>query len=215
MALSIYGRNRFIQNLLSLLSQAQSLRRVITVFAGTKEGPVDPNDFQGSNVPLRKARGHATAIATFSLEALAKKAPNVSFIHDYPGLVKTNLVRGGEGAMMAVADVFLKLFGLLLLNDMTKQCGERHTFLATSAKYPPSLIEDGVVGVPLEDETKVANGTDGKSGSGVYSVDEYCESGGPEVVKLLSGMREEGMVARIWGHMEQEFERITGSKEGI
>jgi hypothetical protein len=47
-----YCRTRFIINLLPLLQQATSLRRVVTVFAGGKEGQIYPNDFQGWKVPM-------------------------------------------------------------------------------------------------------------------------------------------------------------------
>lgn len=155
-------------------------------------------------------------MATFSLEALARKAPNVSFVHSYPGLVKSNLVRGEESTGMAFASAFLGIFGSLLFNDMTKECGERHTFFATSAKYPALKGMDGDASVSLkEDEILVADRTNEKNGSGVYTVDDFCECGGPKVVKLLSEMRDEKMVEKVWGHMEEDFERITGCKEGV
>jgi hypothetical protein len=58
------------------------------------------------------------------------------------------------------------------------ECGERHLFLATSVMYPAGTSE-GTTEVPLPTGLAVARGTDGKSGSGVYSIDQFNESAGP------------------------------------
>lgn len=55
-----------------------------------------------------------------------------------------------------------------------EKCGERHLFLATSARYASRSTEkkgkeDGD-GVQVGDGVDVARRTDGESGSGVYSV---------------------------------------------
>jgi hypothetical protein len=92
-SLVVYSRNRFIVNLLPLLQNATALRRVVSVFAACKEGPVDTIDFQGRKVPMLSQRGHTSSLVTLSLEALAKKAPDVSFIHDFPGPVKSGIGR--------------------------------------------------------------------------------------------------------------------------
>ncbi len=76
--MSFYARIRFAVNLLPLLQKAQGLRRVVTVFAGTKEGKVDTADFQARHVPLLSQRGHLTSMMTLALEAMAETAPDVS-----------------------------------------------------------------------------------------------------------------------------------------
>ena len=134
-ALVTYSRTRFIFNLLPLLQQATALRRVVSVFAAGKEGPVGTSDFQGLKVPILSQRGQASSLVTLSLEALAKKAPDVSFIHDFPGPVKTNLGRGGEGAAIYFLNVVFKIIWPLV-NTPVHESGERHLFLATSARYP-------------------------------------------------------------------------------
>ena len=65
-------------------------------------------------------------------------------------------------------------------------------------------------GVPLLGEVAVARGTDGKIGSGVYSVDLAGESSGPKVEKLLASFREQGVAEKFWKHTEEEYRRITG-----
>ncbi|CAD6564009.1 MAG: hypothetical protein ASARMPRED_002639 [Alectoria sarmentosa] len=209
-ALITYSRNRFIVNLLPLLQQATALRRVVTAFCAGKEGPVSINDFQGWKVSALSARGHASSLVTLSLEALAKKAPDVTFIHDFPGPVKTNFFRGGQGAAIFVLNAVFKVIGPMMTWYSDQECGERHLFLATSARYPAGLTVDVTSGVPLTGEIAVARGTNGEAGSGVYSVDLEGESSGRKVEELLANFRKEGMVEKFWKHTEEEFKRITG-----
>jgi hypothetical protein len=56
----------------------------------------------------------------------------------------------------------------------------------------------------------VARGTTGEVGSGVYSAQWNGESFESAVEELLKGCRDEGTVEDILGHLESEFERITG-----
>ncbi|KAI4134253.1 MAG: hypothetical protein LQ347_001687 [Umbilicaria vellea] len=210
-ALVTYSRTRFIVNLLPLLQQATALRRVITVLAAGKEGPVDTSDFQGRKVPMLAQRGHGTSLVTLSLEALAKKAPDVTFIHNFPGQVKTNLARSGDGAAIFILRMVSKVIGPLITSYMpNEECGERHVFLATSAKYPSGTNGRTSSGVPLASGVAVARGTNGISGSGVYSVDWEGESSGPQVEELLAKFRKEGLVEKVWEDTEEEFKRITG-----
>ena len=156
---------------------------------------------------MLSARGHATSLVTLSLEALAKKAPDVTFIHDFPGPVKSGITRGTKGAAMLGLKAVFTIIGPLVNMD-NQECGERHLFLATSARYPAG--EDKTPGVPLAGGVAVARGTNGKIGSGVYTVDQYGESAGPQVEELLAKFRTEGLVEKVWEHTEEEFKRITG-----
>ncbi|KAL8907694.1 MAG: hypothetical protein Q9207_001263 [Kuettlingeria erythrocarpa] len=202
-----YSRARFIVNLLPLLRRAPHLRRVVTVLGAGKEGPITTNDFQAWKVPMLSQRGHVSSMTTLSLEALAKEAPEVSFVHNFPGVVKTNLARGGEGpAVFVLKQVFKVLNPILAMSN--RECGERQTFLATSARYPSK--DAAANGVPLVGDLAVARGTDGQSGSGVYSVDANGISAGARVEALLAQFRDEGLVERVWEHTVEEFERITG-----
>ena len=70
---------------------------------------------------------------------------------------------------------------------------------------------DTAAGVPLlAGGVQVARGTNGKSGSGVYSIDWDGESAGPKVEELLAKCRKEGVVEKVWEHTEEEYRRITG-----
>jgi hypothetical protein len=64
----------------------------------------------------------------------------------------------------------------------------------------------------LPDGVAEAKGTNGKSGSGVYSVGSEGESSGPEVEKLLAEFGNKEMVEQVWQRTEEEFKRITGNE---
>jgi ABC-type sugar transport system substrate-binding protein len=165
-----YSRARLIVNLLPLLQQATALRRIASVFAAGKEGPIHVTDIQAWKVPMLSQRGHASSLVTSTLEALAKKAPDVSFIHGFSGPVKSGIVRGAKGAAMFLIKVVFMVIGPLIFIP-NEESGERHLFLATSARYPAGMGGDAAPGVPLAGGVAVARGTSGEAGNGVYSVD--------------------------------------------
>ncbi|KAI6760891.1 hypothetical protein HG530_009751 [Fusarium avenaceum] len=202
--LTLYSRARLTANLLPLLKKAPSLRRVITVMAGTKEGKLFTDDIAGRNIPftsIHHSRGHMCSALTLSLEALARQAPEVSFIHNFPGSVDTDLIRSGDGAMMQVMKYWFKVSMTVRRQWLPKEeCGERHAWLCLSGRYPDKQGGNGN-GVGDADGA-VAVGVDGKKGSGVYSVDWDGESASSDVVKLLEGYRQEGIVDKVWEDLE-------------
>jgi len=208
-ALVVYCRHRFICNLLPLLQNATSLRRVVTVFIATMEGYIDKENFQGWNRGLMAQRGHAASLVSLALEKHAKDAPEVSFIHNFPGPVKSGITRGTGGALQSIFRGLYMLLGSLVQIPFV-DAGERHVFLATSAKYPAAKKGRRADGVTLAGEIEEARGTDGESGSGVYSIDMLGEPAKPHVNQMLKDYRAEGMVDWVWKNIEDEFVRITG-----
>ena len=219
MAVSFYSRMRLTANLLPLMEHASSPRRVVSVMAGGREGKVYADDIAGRKVPIRGGRGHICSAMTVSLLALASRHPRVSLVHDYPGLVRTNLIRRDDGLVTRLLGVAFALNRRRHMYVEPDEVGERHAFLCLSGMYPPRGDADGgdggvVLGVGIGDDDdwlQVARGVDGVVGSGVYSVDEFGDAV-PGVVETLRGYREEGVVEKIWGHVEGEFERICGSE---
>ncbi|RDW72850.1 hypothetical protein BP6252_06757 [Coleophoma cylindrospora] len=199
-ALNYYSRLRFITNLLPLLKHAPFLRRIVTVGGGTQEGPLDQSDFPALRVPLPDLRGHLSTLITLGLEAVARTVPEVGFVHDFPGTVKTPLTRA---VLSNMSEEQLSALTFVPLEES----GERHLYLATSARFP--AFKKGRDGVQLEKELDVAIGTTGESGSGMYSLGFDCESASPSVQELLATLREKGMVEEIWRHTQDEFKRIT------
>lgn len=184
----------------------------MSVFAGTKEKSVDTNDFQASKLSLVALRGHVASLITLSMEAIAQRAPDVTFVHDYPGSVKSGFGRElNKGATRLIVIMF-KVVGPLFYIP-AEEVGERQLFLATSARYASKTIENGGHGgVPVPAGVSVARGVDGRPASGVYSIDSNGEECGPKVVELLGKLRREGLPDRIWEHTVREFVRITGQE---
>lgn len=201
---------RFVVNLLPLLQNATSLRRVISVFTAGKEGPLDTSDIQGWNVPMRLLTSHASSLTTVAFEALGKKAPDVSFVHAFPGAVKTNYARKGQGAMAYTIRQLFRVMMMFMSVVPIPECGERFTFIMTSAKYPARTPAEGTSGLALMDGVEVATGTDGKAGSGVYSVDQNGESYGVKMEEVMAILRKEGALEKVWNDLEGEWKRITG-----
>lgn len=208
MALAYYSRARFIVNLLPQLRKAPSLRRVVTVGAGTKEGTIFRDDFQANTLGVLSFRGHLTSMITLSLDAVARQAPEVSFVHDYPGFVKTGLSRELTGVAASVSKVvFAPLMAVLQIP--IEETGERQLYLATSARFPPR-DGGGAEGVALREGVTASTGFDGTPAGGIYSVDYEAEGPGQKVEETLQNYKKNNMGDKVWNHTEEEFVRITG-----
>jgi hypothetical protein len=208
LATQYYARIRFTMNLLPQLKAATTLRRVVSVLAGGHEGQIHEDDFQARKMSIFSLRGHVVSMTDMAFENLAAQAPEVSFINDYPGAVKTGLHREAEGVLMTLLVWVLAIIGPFIYIPI-RESGERHLFFATSAKYPARLGQ-GAFGVSLGDGVEVAKGLDGETGSGVYSIHWSGEHSGEKVVRLLDSLRGQGMVQKVWAHTVGEFGRIMG-----
>lgn len=218
MALVYYARTRFIVNLLPQLKQAKSLRRVVTVAAGGKEGAVATTDWQANKIGTLSFRPHATSMITLTLLAIARQAPSVSFIHAYPGFVNTGMSRELTGIIPAISKVvFAPLMAMLRIP--IDEAGERQLYLATSARFPPrDLLQATGTGtsqgsdemIPLGKGVHTAVGADGSPGGGVYSVDYEAEGTSEKVQGVLKGLDKDGTAEKVWKHVQEEFVRITG-----
>ena len=166
---------------------------------------------------MLSARGHMASLVTFSHEALAKRAPNVAFVHNFPGPVNSGIGRGATSPAMLLLRAIFTVIGPFI-NMSNLEAGDRHLFLATSARYASSTGtgEDAHSdGVPLADELRIARGSIGQDGSGVYTVDQLGESAGANVEETITRLRGEGVVEKFWKHTEDVYERITGLPMGI
>ena len=206
-AVTYYSRIRFTVNLLPLLQRAPALRRVVTVFTATKEGPVWADDFPGRYVPLLHLRAHYSSMMTLALESLGLEAPDVSFIHSFPGSVKTSHV--------VVLRLMFKIMGPLVQMSPA-EAGERQVFLATSGRFPPRLGADvrgeiTTAGVPVDKAVGLALGTGGEEGTGVYSVSCDGEPASAKVREALARLRGEDVLKKLWLHTEDVFTAVTGT----
>ena len=161
---------RFTQQLLPLLQSASpQLSRVVSVLAPGEESVIDFDNLDlQRHFSLRKAAAHAITMNDFTFEEMAKKNPGVSFVHAFPGAVKTGFAKEASFAIRAASQ--LALVALSVFSRMTvgiEESGERHLFAATSAAYPPS---DGQKSGVEVGEGGVKKGSAGAVGSGTYLI---------------------------------------------
>ncbi|KAI1266319.1 NAD(P)-binding protein [Xylariaceae sp. FL1019] len=192
--LNYYSRIRIINNLMPLVKGAQNFRRIVDVGGAGLEGELDETDFQGLEVPQDKLRGHLISLVTLGLETVSRDAPEVSIVHNYPGTVATRFL-----------DVVPKEMLQHLSVMPIEESGERQLYLATSPRFPAAHDARAA-------DADVAIGSNGKIGSGMYSIGADCElAGSAESRAVLTSLRDRGMVEKVWNHTEEEFNRITGT----
>jgi NAD(P)-dependent dehydrogenase (short-subunit alcohol dehydrogenase family) len=202
-SLILHSRTRFILNLLPLIQAAPAgqLRRVLSIFCGTKEGPLPPAaamdiQMRTATSPL-KARGQAATMLTLLLEETAARAPDVGFVHDFPGYVKGNSARGGGWGMSLLRTLYALMGPFVFIPEA--EVGERHLWLGTSSSFAGKGEGE-------------AMGSDGEVGSGVYVVDEKCDVCPEGVLEVLKVEREKGMREVVWGQVREDYMRITGKE---
>ncbi|KAF1973098.1 hypothetical protein BU23DRAFT_143159 [Bimuria novae-zelandiae CBS 107.79] len=204
-SLVLHSRHRFTLNLLPLLEKADGVRRVVSIFTGTKEGPIPPSVTELQMRTLKnplKARGLAASCVTLLMEEAARRAPTVGFVHTFPGFVSSGINRDLNIVFRALGKAVEVVGGSWLLVPK-EESGERNLWLATSPRFAGGA--DG-------EKVDRAIGTDGKVGSGVYVVDEKGEAGGEAVVKVLKDLRAQKKDEWVWEEVRKDFVRITGKE---
>lgn len=213
MRVVLYSRIRFMQNLLPQLQRGTALRRVISVFAAAREGAIDFDDISFSKglsfSSMPAFRGHLVSVMALCLEKMAELAPGVTFIHSWPGAVPSNLARGNTVPDYLMWSLFL-VFGPFICMRPA-ECGDRYTYLATSARYPPQNAEKANL-IPLAEGVSVIKGNDGQTGSGVYDTNEFGEGAMTKSSEaILASLRAENGVEKVWQHMEERMDRLARS----
>lgn len=156
-------------------------------------------------------RGHLATLTKFGLESLAIRAPSVSFIQTFPGIVVTPFFDTFAGDIRAAMRSWSWLASRWIAVPI-EESWERNLFLPTSARYPPAARADAS-GVRLVDGMTVARGIHGKAGSSVCSLGWGGESTPEKMEKLLTKYRDEGMVDKVWEDLGSVFKRTTGSRQ--
>lgn len=179
----------------------------MNIAGGSTEGYFYPSDMQALDVPLYAIRGHLSTLITLGHEALAARAPDVSFMQVFPGAVRTPLFDQTPGVLGVLVRCFVAVAPRWLFVPI-EESGERNLFFATSGAYP-AREGNGKSGVQVVEGVDIARCVDGNTGSGVYSMDYDGTEAGQKIVDLLKQYREEGMVQRVWEHAQEVFGRIT------
>lgn len=184
---------------------------MVSVAAATTEGAIDTNNIYGQGFGLLKWRNQLASVETLLLEEAAKRAPEVSYIHTMPGVVKSGIKRDAEGFGLRV---IIAISSLLepFISTPPGECGERHVFYATSAMYVPNRGHGAVEGVALDKTLGAARGSNGQIGSGVYTVGINGESAPHRVEELLAKFRKDGTAAKVWECVAADLKRITGAE---
>lgn len=147
---------------------------------------------------LRKAAVHATTMTSLAFEETAKKHAGTSFIHAFPGGVKTGFFKE-TGAITRLGAKLFMTVASPWTTDITES-GERHLYAATSGVYP-ARENDG--GVEIGGES-IKKGSNGEVGNGAYLLGSDGERRAND--KGLQELRERGAGKTIWQHTMQIFQ---------
>ncbi|KAJ5542644.1 hypothetical protein N7461_008647 [Penicillium sp. DV-2018c] len=210
LSLHYYSRMRFLHNLLPQLTKAanaentapgkqRNLSSVLSILDARGNSPLILNDLSlKDNYSLRNCANHAITMTSLSMEELASAHPSTSFVHAYPGIVKTSLARD-RGFLMKTALSAV----MVMLTPFTvplEESGERNLYAATNPSFSPR-------GLNADD---AAIGSDGVRGSGAYLVG--CDSGIVSDQKTLQRYREDGTRGKVWKHTLDIFQSFCGDR---
>ena len=211
-AIRHYSRAAFILTLLPLINKSPN-PRVVTVLAGGQEGAVNTADWELTSpgaFGVLAAAGQTTAMHTLFLEELAKQPGNdkLSLIHVYPGIVKgTNLqFKNPPFPLNLITNYILPWFANWF-GYTSEECGERVLFAGTSGRFRRINVEterDRAVG----SGSLVQKGSNGKVGSGVYTV--TADSSVVLNPKVLDGLRSDGTAVKVWTRTVEEIKKNGG-----
>ena len=203
---------RFVHNLLPLLSSSPS-SRIVSIHGAGKEGRLNEDDLELKHTfSLSTAAMHTSTMNTLALQEIAHSHSTISCVHVFPGIVVTNaFATFAEDWYFPLRLLFVRAVMPIakLVTVSLQECGERHLFHATSARYPPAEVKGSPgAGVPLPEGVEVASGSDWIEGSGCYLLDANGETIGNK--KLLDEYRERDMGRMIWEHTREVFDRVVG-----
>jgi hypothetical protein len=158
-----------------------------------------------------KARGHLSSMITMANNVLAKQAPDVSFVHNFPGAVKTTFGRDAKGALgvaLRIATMIFRVVPDSLVFMPAPDCGAYQLYCATSARFSPA--QGNAVGVPVASGITIARGTDGQPGGGSYNVNFDGENVSGDIEKHLANAKAAGAEDSLWAHVLGEIQSVTG-----
>lgn len=220
-AVIYYSKIRFAVNLLPLLKSAPGLRRVVSVFAAGLEGKIVADDLDGNKSSLIAHRDNVASMLTLAMVKLSEDAPQVSWVHDFPGFVESGLWESAPGLLGVVVRTVVWALGRFFYMD-PEECGLRQLFMATSARFPPAgssaaaaaaAGEDTTAsGVGLVDDLTVVTALNGKPGGGIYSVNEHGDTIPDKKVAMLRRYMTDGTKDVVWRHTMETFRRVTGKE---
>ena len=206
MTTNYYARMRFTQDLLPLLQAASpELSRAVSVLApGGERASFNLDDLDlKKNFSLPNAANHCITMTDFTFEEFAKQNPTVSFVHTFPGYVKTKFFK--ESSTLVRSGLWIVSQILRPMFTSIEESGERHLYVATSRAYPAKGGSENGLELGVE---KVKKGSNGAVGSGAYLIGADCEVRANE--KVLADLRQKDAGQKIWEHLMSTFTSVRG-----
>jgi hypothetical protein len=198
---------RMTLKLLPLLLKSSLPAKVVSVYAAGLEAKLFPEDLSLRDLKhysYSQARSHMIYMHTLFMETLAEQnRGKLSLIHIFPGLV---LGPGFQNPELPAWFrtlfnwVLIPLFGRLL-TVKPEDCGDRMLSLASSC-YPPRPNDKS------KSQEGVAIGTDGKAGSGAYSLSYNGENN--LNAKVYEKFNKDKTRKAVWEHTMKAFEVVEG-----
>ena len=172
---------RFVTNLMPSLEAAKA-PRVISILAGGKEIMIEED-----NLDLRKkfslsaSNGYPASMTSLAFEKLASQYPSVSFLHVFPGIVATPLLKKTVGSAAG------SILGFLMkpIAISAEESGEWQAWLSTSPNFGRKESDEGAYILNH-------NGKDATNKA------------------LMTDLRQKGFPKIVWEHTEDTFNRILG-----
>ncbi|KAJ5738836.1 short-chain dehydrogenases/reductase [Penicillium malachiteum] len=177
--LRYYSRMRFVVNLLPAL-QASKSPRVISVLAGGKEIMIEEDNLDlNKKFSLSASNGYPASMTSLVFKKPAAQYPTISFLHVFPGIVATPLMKNSIGSVMD------SLIGFLTkpIFISAEESGEWHTWLSTSPNFAPN-----------------------NSGKGIHLLNHNVKDATNQ--PLMAELQEKGFPGIVWQHTQDTFSRI-------
>ena len=198
MSLLYYARIRCAQNLIPLLTASPRKAHVISVFAGSVEDKVKPDQLpigipDPASYGVTAVRTHTCFMKTFLFESLAEQhAGKISFIHMYPGLVDGPTFYIQENPLwFRILWTLMKPLASLVMTS-PEDCGRLMVFLSTP-RYPAKGTlkpEDG-------HDSNVARSSQNEIGGGAYAQDQ---KGDERSEVSWARVRRQDTATKVWEH---------------
>ncbi|KAJ5287478.1 short-chain dehydrogenases/reductase [Penicillium angulare] len=181
--LRYYSRMRFIFNLLPTLESAK-FPRVVSILAGGKEIKIEEDNLDlHKEFSLSTSNGYPASMTSLAFETLAFDHPSISFLHVFPGIVATPVLKNSMGSVVG------SIMGFLIkpISISMSDSGEWQTWLSTSAEFPSKK-----------------NSTNA-SASGYYILNHNGKDATNKA--LMAQLREKGFPSIVWKHTIAIFDR--------
>ncbi|KAL1754905.1 hypothetical protein FB107DRAFT_214716 [Schizophyllum commune] len=138
LAAHYYARWAFINDLLPQLKAAVEKgeeAKVMSVFSAGHGGPIDVNDLGLKRTySLKNAAYQSITYNDLALEEFSARSPDISFIHTYPGTVRTNIVKNSDSYLIKALTYLFYPIAYLRTVVSEEECADWMTYALLNAK---------------------------------------------------------------------------------